>query len=92
MFRGAGHPILGEPHRLSTQEKTRLWDTVLFANRPTWIADHKLRGATVFPAAGQIDLMLAAAQRSVQTERLIFTLCSYSSDRAVFFRAASFAS
>ena len=58
--RRGGHPLLGEVQRLATQPGTLLWDTTLLAKSPAWIADHKLRGAVVFPGTGHLEMALAA--------------------------------
>lgn len=62
--RRGGHPLLGEVLRLSSHPGTLLWDTLLFAKSPAWIDDHKLRGAVVFPAAGQLDMALVAGSEA----------------------------
>ena len=51
------HPLLGIRHGTEPSRWSRLIDT---AQEP-WLADHKLGGEPVMPAAGMLDMALAAA-------------------------------
>jgi acyl transferase domain-containing protein/acyl carrier protein len=54
------HPLLG--HALVTAHAEAAWDTELEVQRDHgWLADHKVQGAIVFPAAGHVEMALAAA-------------------------------
>lgn len=55
------HPLLG-PHARDPQEHGRsLWQTQLNTQRLPWLADHRLAGLPVLPAAGYCEAALAAA-------------------------------
>ncbi|GHE12932.1 type I polyketide synthase [Streptomyces alanosinicus] len=53
------HPLLGE--RLPTAEPS--WQGPVEPALVPWLADHKVAGSVVFPAAGHIELALAAGRR-----------------------------
>ncbi len=55
-----GHPLLGLPTQLSTQTGTWIWEAPLDAERLPWLADHRIQGATIFPAAGYVEMAFAA--------------------------------
>ncbi|WP_312632084.1 SDR family NAD(P)-dependent oxidoreductase [Streptomyces noursei] len=55
------HPLLGE--RLPTAEPS--WQGPVEPALVPWLADHKVAGSVVFPAAGHIELALAAGRRVV---------------------------
>ncbi|KNB50454.1 type I polyketide synthase [Streptomyces caatingaensis] len=52
------HPLLGE--RVPVLEPT--WHTAVERTRTPWLADHRIAGAVVMPAAGFVELALAAAR------------------------------
>ena len=56
------HPLLG--HRLARHEG--LWEHELDTQRQPWLAEHVVGDGAVFPAAGFVELALAAAERTVQ--------------------------
>lgn len=53
------HPLLG--YRLTSGEG--VWGNTLDTNQITYLKDHVVQGAVLFPAAGYIELAYAAAQR-----------------------------
>jgi len=53
----SGHPLLGR--RLSSPRPT--WETTFDDPRTTFLDHHVVQGATVFPGAAYVELMLAAA-------------------------------
>ncbi|MGY4803907.1 acyltransferase domain-containing protein, partial [Teichococcus aerofrigidensis] len=53
------HPLLGQRHGTEPGRWSRLLDTAL----EPWLADHRLAGEAVLPAAAMLDLALAAAAR-----------------------------
>jgi len=59
---GGRHPLLGPMRSLSTDRETRLWERTLDAGRLPWLADHRVRGVIVFPGAGYLEMLLAAAE------------------------------
>ena len=60
IFATAKHPVLGLRLRNDSAEWFSTVDPTLFP----WIVDHKVGGVPVFPAAGYIDVMLAAARET----------------------------
>ncbi|QOR37452.1 SDR family NAD(P)-dependent oxidoreductase [Billgrantia diversa] len=54
------HPLLG--YRLAQQADT--WESQLDTGRLPWLADHVVGEGAVFPGAGFVELMLAAAHHS----------------------------
>jgi acyl transferase domain-containing protein/acyl carrier protein len=54
---GPVHPLLG--YRLKSIEP--IWQSEIDANTPRYLQDHQIDGAVVFPAAGYVELMFAAA-------------------------------
>ena len=60
-FEGPVHPLLG--YRLRTASPT--WQSSVTANTPSFLADHVVNGSVVFPAAGYVELILAAAHQSL---------------------------
>jgi amino acid adenylation domain-containing protein len=72
-FDGPSHPLLG--YRLKTTDP--VWHSQVDANYPRYLNDHRIEGAIVFPAAGYIELMLAAAHQTLgdrphELERICF--------------------
>src|SRR5262249_9817009 len=55
---GPVHPLLG--YRLKSTEP--IWQSEIDANSPRCLQDHRIDGAVLFPAAGYVELMLAAAR------------------------------
>jgi acyl transferase domain-containing protein len=55
----AGHPLLGAPVRSAGSQ--RIWESALAADSPAWLADHRVRGRVILPAAVFIEMALAAA-------------------------------
>jgi acyl transferase domain-containing protein/thioesterase domain-containing protein/ubiquinone/menaquinone biosynthesis C-methylase UbiE/acyl carrier protein len=53
------HPLLGAPLAVSKP----FWKGELDARDLSYLADHQIRGSTVFPAAGFVEMALAAAQQ-----------------------------
>ena len=60
-FTAATHPLLGRRPRFDSTEWFSTVDPVLFP----WLEDHKVGGIAVFPAAGYVEVMLAAAQETL---------------------------
>jgi acyl transferase domain-containing protein len=58
---GPVHPLLG--CRLSSA--ATIWQSDIDLNSPSYLQDHRIDGAAVFPAAGYVELMLAAARETV---------------------------
>ncbi len=60
------HPLLG--WRLRPGEG--VWNNVIDAGLQPWLADHKVDGAIVFPAAGYVEMALAAGCQTFGTAEL----------------------
>lgn len=58
IFSGPGHPLLGARPRADVFAWFSTVDPELFP----WIADHKVGGLAVFPAAGYVEVLMAAAR------------------------------
>ncbi len=55
------HPLLGAP--LATVWANKLFEVLLGANSPAYLADHQVQGSAVTPAAAYIEQGLAAAEK-----------------------------
>ncbi len=58
----AGHPLLGS--RVPTVWTNTVYETVLDAHTPNYLADHQVQGSVVTPAAVFVEQGLAAAQQT----------------------------
>ncbi|WP_437759716.1 non-ribosomal peptide synthase/polyketide synthase [Sorangium sp. So ce1389] len=58
----AGHPLLGAPVALSIEPETHLWEAEIGLAGAPYLADHRVQGALVLPAAAYVDMALAAAE------------------------------
>ncbi|HEV2130247.1 MAG TPA: acyltransferase domain-containing protein, partial [Longimicrobiaceae bacterium] len=73
--RGNGaHPLLGVP--LRTAGTQRIFEARLGADQPAYLADHRVHGAVVLPAAAYIEMVAAAAEavlgaRAAEIEDLV---------------------
>jgi acyl transferase domain-containing protein/NADP-dependent 3-hydroxy acid dehydrogenase YdfG/SAM-dependent methyltransferase/acyl carrier protein len=61
-----GHPLLGR--RLRSGLAQTIHEALLSPNDPAWLADHTVNGKAVMPAAGLIEMMLAAAPSEAPIE------------------------
>jgi acyl transferase domain-containing protein/acyl carrier protein len=57
---GSGHALLGA-HVQSAAHGTRFWDVELGVDSVPWLADHRVEGSAVVPAAAYLDAVLSAA-------------------------------
>jgi myxalamid-type polyketide synthase MxaB len=57
---GSAHPLVGKRLRCAAV-KDRVFENRLAADAPAFLADHKVHGVVVFPAAGYLETALAAA-------------------------------
>jgi len=58
--RRGGHPLLGSGLALSTIPGLRVWEASVGGGRPRWLDDHQVAGVTLVPAAGFVEMALAA--------------------------------
>ena len=61
---GKGHRLLGEPLSLAAQAGTHFWQTQLGVRHLGYLADHRVQGLIVLPAAAYVEMALAAAEQA----------------------------
>ncbi|PYQ09020.1 MAG: polyketide synthase [Acidobacteria bacterium] len=59
----SGHPLLGG-HVQSVADGTHFWDVELGTEAIPWLADHRVQGSVVLPAAAYLEMALAAAREA----------------------------
>jgi acyl transferase domain-containing protein len=57
----SGHPLLGET--IPSPHQEIIFQTTISPNAPRFLQDHRISGASVFPASGYVEMALAAALR-----------------------------
>jgi NADPH:quinone reductase-like Zn-dependent oxidoreductase/acyl carrier protein len=57
-----GRPLLGLAVQVSTQPGVRIWETQIDLQVLSWLRDHRVQEAIVFPATGYLEMALAAAK------------------------------
>ncbi|MBI3434538.1 MAG: amino acid adenylation domain-containing protein, partial [Proteobacteria bacterium] len=67
------HPLLGSRANAAAPR----WQALISAAMPRYLGDHRVEGAVVFPAAGYVELCLAAARESLgampwEIEQIVF--------------------
>jgi acyl transferase domain-containing protein/acyl carrier protein len=60
----SGHPLLGT-HVRSAADGTHFWDVELGTEAIPWLADHRVQGSVVLPAAAYLEMALAAAHEAL---------------------------
>jgi acyl transferase domain-containing protein/NADPH:quinone reductase-like Zn-dependent oxidoreductase/acyl carrier protein len=68
--RAGGHPFVGPSFSMSGLESTRYWERELSLERLPWLADHRVEDTVLFPGAGFVEVLLAAALESDQSTAL----------------------
>lgn len=58
------HPLLGQHLELAAQSDTHVWEKELDLDLLPYLADHRLEGMAVFPAAAYVEMALAAAAQA----------------------------
>jgi acyl transferase domain-containing protein/acyl carrier protein len=58
---GSGHPLLGEHLRSAVHSGTYFWESELSVELLPYLADHRVQGMIVLPAAAYVETALAAA-------------------------------
>lgn len=72
------HPLLGE----RVGDSSSRWNKTLDRVEQPWLSQHGLNGQVIFPAAGFIELSLAAATRTLGVEQVV--LDEFDIQRALF--------
>jgi acyl transferase domain-containing protein/acyl carrier protein len=57
-----GHPLLGPRVHAAVQPDTAIWETTVGLEGVPYLADHRVRGAVVVPAAAYVEMVLAASE------------------------------
>lgn len=60
---GLDHPLAGVHTVLATEDAAHLWQRTLSLRALPYLSDHRVQGQAVFPAAGYLEMALAAASR-----------------------------
>ncbi|XXY48826.1 amino acid adenylation domain-containing protein [Sorangium sp. So ce269] len=60
-----GHPLLGVPFSIAAQPGARFWEASLSPARPSYLADHRVAGSIVMPAAAYLEMALSAAREAL---------------------------
>ena len=55
------HPLLGSPISLAGAENESRFESFIDNDSPSWMPEHEVMGATVFPGAGFIEMAIQAA-------------------------------
>jgi phthiocerol/phenolphthiocerol synthesis type-I polyketide synthase C len=79
---GGAHPLLQEHHRAATG--AAIWEGVADLDRLAYLADHRVRGQVVLPAAAYLEMALAAAENAAEP----ITLADFVFEEALFVEAA----
>ena len=85
-FSAPVHPLLG--YRLGSSVPS--WQAHISAEAPSFLVDHVVNGSAVFPAAGYVELMLAAAHETLpeqawELEEIAFHDALILSDESIAF-------
>ncbi|UQA61058.1 type I polyketide synthase [Polyangium aurulentum] len=56
-----GHPLLGTGHSSSLEQGVHFWEQWLSLEAIPYLAEHRVQGEAVFPGAGYVEMILAAA-------------------------------
>ncbi|WP_394847336.1 SDR family NAD(P)-dependent oxidoreductase [Pendulispora brunnea] len=59
-----GHALLGDSFGVATQPGLRIWEGEVRERSPAYLADHRVKGATVLPAAACVEMVLHAARQA----------------------------
>ncbi len=66
-----GHPLLGWRLESALHAGTRFWQTEIALERQSFLADHRVQGAVVLPAAAYLEAALAAAEDCLGAEAAV---------------------
>lgn len=79
-----GHPWLAEPWSPPGRDDEAVFRTTVSLETSAWLADHQVQGEVIFPAAGYIELAVAAVARLFAGRAGHVTLSGVSFERALF--------
>nr|AYM54557.1 hypothetical protein [Racemicystis crocea] len=69
--RASGHPLLGASMASSLRPEEHLWEQPLCVDSIPLLADHRVQGEVVFPAAGYVEMALAAGSEALGAAELV---------------------
>ncbi len=76
--RAAGsHPLLGRSLRPARQPLVSYWEDTLAVERLPYLADHRVRGEQVLPAAAYLEMALSAAMEVYGTDQIFLEECQF---------------
>ncbi len=71
--RSHGHPLLGEERSVAYAPQTRIFEHYLDLDSLDYLRDHSVQGVVIFPAAGYIELCLAALRSTYRQQPFSIT-------------------
>lgn len=72
-----GHPLLMKYIDIANDSKTHIWETELSTFNFPYLADHKVHNITVFPAAGYIEMSIAAVEEIFKLSKPLFSKLAF---------------
>ena len=67
------HPLLGARVPLAVDDRTAVWESALGVSRTAYLADHRVHGRALFPAAGYIETALAVGSETFPVQGILLS-------------------